>query len=132
MHTAGHADDVSVLPRERRRRGRHRLQHALALLTSGFVAAAGAVVAAPGASASPSASITRTLRPAVTDCDAFEAARGPNPFSVDFNYSAGLQHWVVPPNVADGSVCIDVSGGQGGAGAGSPGEIGRASCRERV
>ncbi len=72
------------------------------------------------------ASAATARAPAIHDCDTYEAARGRNTFSVDFNFAAQLQHWVVPPNVAGGSVCIDVSGGQGGAGSHSPGGLGGA------
>jgi hypothetical protein len=72
------------------------------------------------------AATAAALVPAIHNCDTYEAARGPNSFSVDFNYSAKLQHWVVPPDVAGGSVCVDVSGGQGGAGRGSVGGLGGA------
>src|ERR1700730_4984361 len=40
----------------------------------------------------------------IQNCDAYEAAQGKNFFAVDFNYSAQLQNWVVPPNVAGGRV----------------------------
>ena len=69
----------------------------------------------------------------IQNCDTYEAAQGRNFFAVDFNYSAQLQNWVVPPNVAGGRVCVDVSGGQGGSGSQSAGGLGGAgsTCSSR-
>ena len=108
-----------------RQRGRQsrRSMALTALVTGGLVLASlGATVDASSASAATAG----PLVPAIHDCDTYEGVQGPNSFAVDFNYSAQLQHWVVPPNVAGGSVCVDVSGGQGGAGSGSAGGFGGA------
>src|SRR4051812_34296434 len=84
------------------------------IATAGAHDAAASVVGA-GASVAP-----------IHDCDVYEAAQGKNLFAVDFNYSAQLQNWVVPSNVAGGRVCVDVSGGQGGSGSQSAGGLGGA------
>ena len=112
MQTSQHRSGGQSLPGGRSRPGRRRSKALTALLTGGLVLASlGATVDAHRASAATAAALV----PAIHDCDTYEAVQGPNSFAVDFNYSAQLQHWVVPPNVAGGSVCVDVSAGQGGA-----------------